>query len=128
MLLKTKLLHQFEMKSRNCLCTAPHYTSVSPDLRRLLDHSGSGKVQFTFFSQQTEPFGVSPRGLSRPKFGQHNEDGASVPAEASDVNMTPVRYFWSLQVFSERPVNIIRYRQGNSPQSHNLSKQCDGTF
>ena len=30
LLLKTKLLHQFEMKSRNCLCTAPHYYPPPP--------------------------------------------------------------------------------------------------
>ena len=48
------------------------------------------------FSQQSEPFGVSARGLSQPKFGQQNEDGASVPAETSDVIMTLVSYFCSL--------------------------------
>ena len=67
-------------------------------------------------------------GRVRPKFGQQNEDGASVPAETPDVIMTAVSYVWSRQVFPERPVNIIRYGQGNSPQSHNLPKQCDGTL
>ena len=47
------------------------------------------------FSQQSEPFGVSARGLSQPKFSQ----------QTPDVILTPLSYFWSPQVFPERPVN-----------------------
>ena len=62
---------------------------------------------------------VSARGLSQPRFGQQ---------KTPDVIITLVSYFWSPQVFPERSVNIKRYRQSNSPQSHNLPKQCDGTL
>ena len=48
------------------------------------------------FSQQSELYGVSARGLSQPKFGQQNEDGTSVPAEMPDVIMTLVSYFCGL--------------------------------
>ena len=48
------------------------------------------------FSQQSEPFGGSARGLSQPKLGQENEDGASVPAETPGVIMILVSYFCGL--------------------------------
>ena len=67
---------------------------VSPDSRRLLDHSGSGKVQPS--PLPSEPFGVSARGLSQPKFGQQNEDGTSMPSNTPDVIMTLVSYFCGL--------------------------------
>ena len=50
------------------------------------------------FSQQSEPFGAFAAQVR--------------PAETPDVIMTPVSYF--PQVFPERPVNMIRYRQSNS--------------
>ena len=78
---------------------ALYTTSVSHDSRRLLDHPSS----------PSKPSSLGFRGLLQPKFGQQNEDGASVPAETPDVIMTPVSYFWSPQVFPEMPVNIIRY-------------------
>ena len=53
-----------------------HEYHVSPDSRCLLDHSGSGKVQPS--PLPSEPFGVSARGLSQPKFCQPNEDGAGL--------------------------------------------------
>ena len=67
---------------------------VSPDSRQLLDHSGSGKVQPS--PLPSEPFGVSARGLSQPKFGQQNEDGASMPSDTPDVIITLVSYFCGL--------------------------------
>ena len=76
------------------LICAAYTTSVSPDSRRLLDHSGSGKVQPS--PMQSEPFGFSTRGLLQPKFGQQNEDGTSVPADMPDVIMTLVSYFCGL--------------------------------
>ena len=65
---------------------------VSPASRPLLEHSGSGKVQ----PLPSEPFGVSARGLSQPKFGQQNKGGASMPSDTPDVIMTLVSYFWGL--------------------------------
>ena len=70
------------------------WISRSPDSWRLLDQSGSGKVQPS--PLPSEPFGVSARGLSQPKFGQQNEDGASMPSDTLDVIMTLVSYFCSL--------------------------------
>ena len=94
---------------------------VSPDSRRLLDHSGSGKVQPS--PLPSEPFGVSARGLSQPKFGQQNEDGASMASHMPDVIMTLVSYFCGLPGLKHyKDMARVPY------QSHNLPKQCDATF
>ena len=66
---------------------------VSPASRRLLDHSGNGKVPPS--PLPSEPSGVSARGLSQPKFGQQNEDGAAL-IYTPDVSMTLVSYFCGL--------------------------------
>ena len=66
---------------------------------------------------------LAPRGLPQPKFGQQNEDGASVPAETRDVDMTLMSYFCSLPGCYERPINISMILARFPPQSHNLPKQ-----
>ena len=60
--------------------------SPFPDSWRLLDHSGSGKVQ--------------PSSPSQPSPSRFPLGGFRSPTSA------PVSYFWSPQVFPERPVNI----------------------
>ena len=43
------------------------------------------------------------------------------PAETPDVIMTPVRYFWSAQVFPERPVNTL-YWPGKFPSKSQFAE------
>ena len=75
------------------LCS-PRFTAIAWPLR---------KREGATFSQQTEPFRVSARGLWQPKFGQQNEDDAS---------RDTWRHYdsWAIfavsQMFPEKPVNI----------------------
>ena len=93
----------------------------APDSRRLLDHSGSGKVQ------SSSPSKPSPSGF--PLWGFRSQSWASrtkmAPAETSDVIMTLVSYFCGLP--GVRPVNIATIGKV-PPQTHNLPKQCDATL
>ena len=91
---------------------------VSPNSRQLLDHAPS--------SQQSEPFGVSPRGLLQPKLGQQNNDGASVPGDMPDVIMTLVSYFCGLPGVPRKARKFGTISARFPPQSHNLLKQYDG--
>ena len=99
---------------------------VSPDSWRLLDHSRSGKVQPP--PLPSEPFGVSTRGLSQPKFGQQNEDGASMPSHMPDVIMTLVSYFCGLPGLARKACKHYKDMASVPYQSHNLPKQCDTTL
>ena len=100
---------------------------VVPESRRLLDHSGSGKVQPS--PLPSEPFGVSARRLLQPKFGQQNEDGASMRSHTPDVIMTLVSYLCGLPGLARKVrKHITKTSARVRYQSHSLPKQCDATL
>ena len=70
------------------------------------------------FSQQSEPFGVSARGLSQPKFGQQRRlMSLWLPRANIGLPRCSPKDPWTLYI-----------GQVNCPQSHNLPKQCDATL
>ena len=87
-------------------CTLPLFPPIHGDC---LTTAEAGRCRSNLLRAKRALRGFRYRGLSRPKFGQQNEDGASVPADIRLTSTYDCRELFlrsPTQVFPERPVNI----------------------